>query len=232
MATSSGTLSEAQALAAIKAAGFPQDQWATALAIAKAESGLNPTAVNTANRNGTRDYGLFQINSIHKPTAAEKTDPVANSKRAYSIYKAAGSKWTPWSTYNAGLHKKFIEGTTKFVTGASGVAINATTGAMDAAGSVTGLGDKVREAVASVLAKVEEILNVSILVIIALLCITIGIVILLWGPLTDAFVKFLTKGVGKIAGKAGKASKAVNAGTSAAGKVAGKAASAAKEVAE
>ncbi|MDY0300848.1 MAG: lytic transglycosylase domain-containing protein [Trichlorobacter sp.] len=35
-------------------------------AIAKVESGGNPRAINY-NKNGTYDYGLMQINSIHKP---------------------------------------------------------------------------------------------------------------------------------------------------------------------
>lgn len=36
-------------------------------AIAKVESGGNPRAVNTVNRNGTVDYGLMQVNSVHLP---------------------------------------------------------------------------------------------------------------------------------------------------------------------
>lgn len=36
-------------------------------AIAQVESGLNPRAVNDANRNGTQDVGLMQINSVHLP---------------------------------------------------------------------------------------------------------------------------------------------------------------------
>jgi len=37
------------------------------LAIAQVESGLNPRAINNANRNGTQDVGLMQINSVHLP---------------------------------------------------------------------------------------------------------------------------------------------------------------------
>lgn len=37
-------------------------------AIAQTESGQNPRALNCANRNGSCDYGIMQINSIHLPT--------------------------------------------------------------------------------------------------------------------------------------------------------------------
>jgi len=36
-------------------------------AIIRVESGGNPQATNRANRNGTTDFGLMQINSIHLP---------------------------------------------------------------------------------------------------------------------------------------------------------------------
>ncbi len=36
-------------------------------AIAQTESGQNPNALNCANKNGTCDYGIMQINSVHLP---------------------------------------------------------------------------------------------------------------------------------------------------------------------
>jgi len=39
-------------------------------AVMRVESGGNPRAINAANRNGTTDFGLMQINSFHLPRLA------------------------------------------------------------------------------------------------------------------------------------------------------------------
>lgn len=51
------------------------------------------------NNNGTVDYGVFQVNSIHEKRygGAFKTDWKANVDVAYEIYKSAGEKFTPWT---------------------------------------------------------------------------------------------------------------------------------------
>lgn len=89
-----------------KAAGFPQNELATAVAVAYAESGGNPQAVNNKNKNGSTDYGLWQINTVHGAllNQGDKFDPAANARMAYTIWKGAGSKWTPWSAYNNGSY--------------------------------------------------------------------------------------------------------------------------------
>jgi soluble lytic murein transglycosylase-like protein len=54
---------------------------AIALAVAQTESGFNPNAVNTANTNGTTDYGVFQINSSNLASlglTSNPLDPQAN----------------------------------------------------------------------------------------------------------------------------------------------------------
>jgi hypothetical protein len=83
-----------------------EDQIVTATAIALAESNGVTDAKGGPNSNGTYDWGLFQINDVHKPTQAEKTDPIANAQRAYKIWVQAGHSFKPWATYNSGSYKK------------------------------------------------------------------------------------------------------------------------------
>jgi hypothetical protein len=93
-----------------RGAGFPADQIPTAVAVALAESGGDPAAVNSANRNGSVDYGLWQINTVHGALLQQgnKFDPAANAKMALSVYRGAGSKWTPWSVYNSRTYLTYM----------------------------------------------------------------------------------------------------------------------------
>jgi len=80
---------------------IPKDSIDQMVCIAHAESNLKPKAVNrTLNRNGTIDYGLFQINSIWLKTCklTEKSilEPRNNIKCAALVYKKQGI--TAWAT--------------------------------------------------------------------------------------------------------------------------------------
>lgn len=85
----------------------------TALAVARAESALKSDADNL-NDNGSWDYGLWQINSIHKPDEDMplsewrriQFDPRLNAQWAYRVF--SGSGWDAWVTYNRGLHAKYM----------------------------------------------------------------------------------------------------------------------------
>ena len=82
----------------------------TVVAIALAESGGDSDAVNTANKNGTTDWGLFQINDVNwrkDDPRAVRLDPPENTKRAYDVYKRQGLK--AWVAYNVGAHEKFMD---------------------------------------------------------------------------------------------------------------------------
>lgn len=64
------------------------------------------------NRDGSTDYGLMQINSIHADMVGGNLellrDPATNIKIAYSLSKH-GTDWTPWSAYNNNRYKKFLK---------------------------------------------------------------------------------------------------------------------------
>lgn len=79
-----------------------------AIAVAKAESGLNCNAVNH-NKNGSKDFSLFQINEVHRAKYAGRNimDCDVNLDVAYQIYKAQG--WTPWVAYKNGAYKKYLD---------------------------------------------------------------------------------------------------------------------------
>lgn len=84
----------------------------TAYAICMAESGGDPNKDNAGlNRDGSVDYGLMQINSIHADMVGGDLglllNPETNIKIAYSLSKG-GTDWTPWSAYNNGKYREFL----------------------------------------------------------------------------------------------------------------------------
>jgi len=76
-----------------------------AAAIAMAESGGNSTATH-ADSNGSVDRGLWQINSVHG--AQSSYDVMTNARAAVSISNN-GQNWTPWTTFNSGAYRNFIQ---------------------------------------------------------------------------------------------------------------------------
>ncbi len=77
-----------------------------------AESRGNPTKDNTGlNKDGSVDYGLMQINSIHADMVGGNLealrDPATNIKIAYSL-SHSGTDWTAWTTYNNGDYRQFL----------------------------------------------------------------------------------------------------------------------------
>lgn len=83
-------------------------------AIAAVESGYRAEAMNYANRNGSRDIGLMQINSIHLPRLLKDgiteqrllDEPCLSIEVGASILagfiKQFGYNWTAVGAYNAG----------------------------------------------------------------------------------------------------------------------------------
>lgn len=90
-------------------AGFQGDQASTIAAIALAESGGNPNAINWNDPGGS--YGLTQINgAAHGPGAAATLgNPLEAFSQAFHI-SGGGSNFTPWSTFNSGAYLPFLPG--------------------------------------------------------------------------------------------------------------------------
>ena len=84
---------------------FPEEP-EIAVAVAKAESGHNPLALNDKNTNGTTDKGLFQINSCHG-YGDELFDIDKNLEVARKLYDKSG--FTPWVAFTTNAHIKFLK---------------------------------------------------------------------------------------------------------------------------
>ncbi len=102
-------LSDTQIAAAAQSAGFSGNHLAVAIAVALAESGGDPTATNK-NNNGSTDYGLWQINSVHAALLRQGSwsNPADNARMAYAVYKQAGSSFSPWVAYKNGTYLAFM----------------------------------------------------------------------------------------------------------------------------
>jgi Lysozyme like domain/Repeat of unknown function (DUF346) len=95
-------------------AGFSGDRLVTAVAVALAESGCNPSArgVNPPTSgcpNGSVDRGLWQINNCYHAEVSDACayDAQCNANAAYRI-SSGGTNWTPWSTYNSGAYLSYL----------------------------------------------------------------------------------------------------------------------------
>lgn len=110
------------ALAALRA-GFPADEIPMAVATGLAESGtwtINGTfidahAVYTNNKSssapGSHDLGATQVNDHYHGDLLAKydwRDVDQNYLMARLIWEAAGNSWHPWSTYNSGSYRKYL----------------------------------------------------------------------------------------------------------------------------
>lgn len=93
-----------------------QYDWNTnmAMAIMQAENtNCNPAIDNAGlNRDGSVDYGLFQVNSIHSDMVAGNLEtlrtPSVNVAVAYSL-SHHGTNWTAWSTYKNGKYLQYLK---------------------------------------------------------------------------------------------------------------------------
>ena len=82
-----------------------------ALAIQRAENPQGKCEIYHYNTDGTLDWGYFQINTVHlkRPglNLRDLLDCRANIDFAYQLYVERHG-FTPWSTYNNGMYKRFL----------------------------------------------------------------------------------------------------------------------------
>lgn len=97
-------------------AGFRGDALRWAVAVALAESGGNPGAYNPEIAAGTTpgsgSRGLWQIYGAAHPqyNSSLAFDPVVNARAAFQVYREAGNRFTPWSTYNQHIADQYYNG--------------------------------------------------------------------------------------------------------------------------
>jgi hypothetical protein len=99
-----GFVSDAERYLLARAAGWTFQEAITAVAVSIAEDGSgDPAALSPANTNGTRDLGLWQVNSAWWPQfggSAALVDPFTNARAAFVIFGRQG--WCAWSTFERG----------------------------------------------------------------------------------------------------------------------------------
>ena len=107
-----------QLLSYAQGAGFTGQSANTAAAIAMAESGGNPNAINYSDPGGS--YGLTQINGAAWGPGATSTlgNPSEAFNQMFNISQG-GTNFTPWSTFNNGSYLNFLNGVGS-ATGSSG----------------------------------------------------------------------------------------------------------------
>lgn len=130
------TDAEIGALVASHWPGLAKDQVPLIVAIARAESGGRPDAMNS-NKNGSRDWGLFQINDVNwqGQPAATRLDPGANTAKAFEVYKRQGLG--AWVAYKNGKHLPFLPAAKAALQGTgSGLKGPIDSAAVTAAGSI------------------------------------------------------------------------------------------------
>jgi hypothetical protein len=184
-------------------AGFTTAEAAVMTGICLAESSGNITATHK-NSNGSVDFGLAQINSIHKDLCPggdlmSLYDPGTNLAVAHKIYVAAGNKFTPWVTYNNGAYKKNVPGSVDggFIPNPANGIGDATANAPDLtggiAGALSGFGNALNKQLGTAVGNAATVL-------IAVVLLVLGVVLLLRSQITNATplgkVASLAKAVG------------------------------------
>lgn len=87
------------------AAGGNPSEGHLAAAVATAESGRRPAAVNGSNTDGSIDRGLFQMNSIHGGCS---TFDLAENVRCAVQLRGSANGWNHWVAYKSGAYRRYL----------------------------------------------------------------------------------------------------------------------------
>lgn len=187
-----------------QASGWSGTDLTVAVAVALAESGgqFNASHVNTSGK-GT-DWGLWQINDhYHTVTQDVKTNGLANGRAAYAIYKAAGSSFKPWATYNSGAFRKYTTQAQKAIVAWQALPADrkgALLGSSQTSAIVPNPSLNPLDGVGGWVTQATETFRVAadhlVAILIALVLIVLGVVILVKSELVGGTVKQLTSAVG------------------------------------
>jgi hypothetical protein len=108
-------LSASQIAQLAAGAGFAGSDLVTAVAVALAESlGGDPNAYNpelqAKTPEGKGSYGLWQIYLKAHPEFADWDlyDPETNAAAAFLVYRGAGRRFTPWTTFKTGAYRAHL----------------------------------------------------------------------------------------------------------------------------
>jgi hypothetical protein len=104
-------------------AGWRDESLIICIAVCFAESSGYTKAYNDQNPDGSTDYGLMQINSVHiGQVIAGKTvtkdllyDPAYNMAVAHELYKARSYTFRAWAAYTSDRYKLNLESAIKGV---------------------------------------------------------------------------------------------------------------------
>ena len=91
------TITDVQIANNAAAAGWTGADLVTSVAVALAESRGDVKAQHR-NTNGSTDYGLWQVNSIHNYPVADLLTAMGNAKAAHEIWARDG--WRAWAAHN------------------------------------------------------------------------------------------------------------------------------------
>lgn len=90
------------------AAGFINEDLLISAAVAKAESGWDPSNRYVTSEEDSR--GLWQINTYAHPefNLSRLFEPDYNAGAAWVVWHNAGNRWRPWTTYTRGTYLQYL----------------------------------------------------------------------------------------------------------------------------